>query len=346
MAPQIETQIIELKKRYPLRISRGISAGSKNVFVFAKRGGHIGIGEAAPGTGHNDDTFAEECQESILSFAQRLDRDASLDEIWRAGRTELEMPALAAIDVALWDLLAKEAGMPLHRLLGLPSTMVATSVTVGINPVEVIRERVPELLRRTNARALKVKLGSPDGIERDKENFSTAQEAAQPFGAVLRVDANGGWSLDGAGEMMKWLAERNCDYVEQPLPKGDEERLPILFRNRPLPIFVDESCHFSADIPALADRVDGVNVKLMKCGGISEALRLVATARAHGLKTMIGCMGESSIAISGGASIGALFDYIDLDSHLNLNPDPAKGLKMKSGILQLSETPGHGAELC
>jgi L-alanine-DL-glutamate epimerase-like enolase superfamily enzyme len=112
-----------------------------------------------------------------------------------------------------------------------------------------------------------------------------------------------------------------------------------------MPIFVDESCRFSPDVVKVADWVDGVNLKLMKCGGITEALRIVATARAHGLKTMIGCMSESSVAIAAGASIAALFDSIDLDSHLNLNPDPAEGASIVDGVVLPAERPGHGARL-
>jgi muconate cycloisomerase len=145
--------------------------------------------------------------------------------------------------------------------------------------------------------------------------------------------------------MMAWLAERGVDYVEQPLVEGAEDDLPLIFENRPLRIFVDESCRFSQDIPKWAHTVDGVNLKLMKCGGITEALRIVATARAFGLKTMIGCMSESSIAIAAGAALGSLFDYIDLDSHLNLNPDPAEGAPIVEGMIVPSDNPGHGGAL-
>ena len=142
--------------------------------------------------------------------------------------------------------------------------------------------------------------------------------------------------------MMAWLADRGAEYVEQPLKQGQEDALPDLFRHRPLPLFVDESVRVSGDVPALADRVDGVNLKLMKCGGITEALRIVATARACGLKTMIGCMGESSISIAAGASLSELFDHIDLDSHLNLAPDPATGAAMVDGVVLPGAVSGHG----
>jgi muconate cycloisomerase len=218
-------------------------------------------------------------------------------------------------------------------------------VTIGINPPEVIRERVPDILQRTGAKSLKIKLGCPDGIERDKENFLAAKEAAEPFAPKLRVDANGGWSVSDAKKMLAWLADRGVDYVEQPLVEGCEDALPELYDNRPIAIFVDESCRFSKDIPRVAGAVDGVNMKLMKCGGLSEALRIVATARAHGLQTMIGCMGESSVSIAAGVAISALLDHIDLDSHLNLNPDPAAGIDMIEGVVTPRDVPGHGAYL-
>ena len=118
-----------------------------------------------------------------------------------------------------------------------------------------------------------------------------------------------------------------------------------VFEKRKLPIFVDESCRLSSDIPNGATVVDGVNLKLLKCGGITEALRIVSTARAHNLQTMIGCMSESSIAIAAGASMGALFDYIDLDSHTNLKPDPANGAELVDGVVLPNEKPGHGAAM-
>ncbi len=146
--------------------------------------------------------------------------------------------------------------------------------------------------------------------------------------------------------MMAWLAGRGCDYVEQPLPRGNEDALPFLFANRPLPIFADESCHTAQDVAPLADRVDGVNLKLMKTGGITEALRLMDAALRHGLKLMIGCMGESSVAISAAAALTGVFDHVDLDSHLNLNPDPATGATLVHGVVTPPDLPGHGAWPC
>lgn len=305
----------------------------------------MGVGECAPGTGF-DETLAALAEQQITDLTRDGLEGKSIHEIWQRGRAEgVDPSALAALDIALWDLLAKKAGMPLYRLFGLSKGKVETSVTIGINPPEVIRERVPEILTRTGGKALKIKLGSPDGIETDQINFMAAKESSERFHVKLRVDANGGWNVAGARTMLRWLADRGVDYVEQPLAEGCEEALPEIFKDRPLPIFVDESCRYSTDVPKVAHTVDGVNMKLMKCGGLTEALRIVATARAHKLKTMIGCMGESSVAIAAGVAISALLDHIDLDAHLNLSNDPGEGLTMVEGVVTPPDVPGHGATL-
>ena len=336
---------IALTKRHPLAISRGVSTGSTNLFVFAESEDVTGVGEMCPGslTGAKTADAGQADLERLLAggIAGR-----SISEVWRLGRDAGVAPcALAALDIALWDLLAKRAGLPLHELLGLPKPTVRTSITVGINPPDVVREQTAEWLSETQTGILKLKLGRREGIEADQAACAAAAEAARPFGAVIRVDANGGWSLADAKKMLPWLAERGVEFVEQPLVEGAEDELPERFAGRALPIIVDESCRFAADAPGLAGAVDGVNVKLMKCGGITEAVRIVAAARACGLRTMIGCMGESSISIAAGASIGALFDYIDLDSHLNLAPDCAEGAELIGGVAVPADRPGHGGRL-
>ena len=374
---QVRFRQIHLQKRHPLRIARGVSSGSTNLFVIVEDDGVPGTGEMAPGSLTGCAT-AEEGERILRPFAAALPDDCPPREVARLGREAQIAPcALAALEMAVWDLRARQASLPLYKMLGLPARSVPTSVTIGINPVEVIRERVPEILARTGARALKIKLGSPDGIEADQLSFLAAREAtaeaarramrasagqtavsseaaqlaaagvspARGAPVALRVDANGGWNLRDARVMLRWLHQRGVDYVEQPLPYDHLEDLPELSRDRPLPIFLDESCRFASDIPAWAHLVDGVNLKLMKCGGITEALGIVATARAHGLQTMIGCMGESSIAISAGASLGALFDHIDLDSHLNLTNDPAEGAELIDGVVTPTARPGHGGRL-
>jgi len=340
---RVEFIIRTIPKKHPFAISRGVSTESRNLFAVVEDGGLKGIGEFSVGTG--DPLTPETAAEQLRAVADEGLDGLAIGEVYAKMRASgLAGATMAALDVALWDLKAKKAGMPLYDLLGLPNSQMPTSITIGINPPEVVRERVPELLG-TGCRFLKIKLGSKEGIEADKAMFEACREAAKPFGAGLRVDANGGWGLADAKHMMRWLAERGVDYVEQPLVKGTENQLPELFEGRPLPIFVDESVQFAGDVPKIASCVDGVNLKLMKCGGITEALRIVAVARALGLGTMIGCMSESSVGIAAGAAIGSLFDHIDLDSHLNLNPDPAEGLQLIEGRVTPRDVPGHGAWL-
>jgi len=343
---QIAFKTLHLKKRFPLRISRGVYTGADNLYVSLTAEGVTGWGEMAPG-GSEGAATPQAGEDALREFWHPGRGAHSIHQIWRDARdAEVPVCALAALDTALWDWFGKRCGQPLYRVFGLSNTAVPTTMTIGINPPDVIRERVPVALETTGGRLLKIKLGSPDGIEADQAMFAAVTETLASIGredAGLRVDANGGWDVDDARLMMKWLAERGVEYVEQPLAEGREDDLAALFEGRPLPIYVDESCRSSDNIPQWADAVDGVNLKLMKCGGLTEALRIVATARAHGLAVMIGCMGESTLSISAGAAIGSLFDAIDLDSHLNLTNDPCTGAVLRDGAIIPTDAPGHGA---
>ncbi|QYK56531.1 MAG: dipeptide epimerase [Fimbriimonadaceae bacterium] len=338
---EIRFQTVRLNKRFPLQISRGTSAGSENLYVYIDWDGVTGIGECAPGISEEDPPCG-----SLIEPLERLFRDHAMqgpERIWAVGH-EAGVPswALAGLDVAYWDWLAKKANLPLHRLLGLAKPTVPTSVTVGINPPDVVTFRCRDWVERFSPRFVKLKLGSPAGIEADQAAYEAAETALAGTGASLRVDANGGWNLADAKTMLKWLAGRGCDYVEQPLAAGTEDMLPELLEGRLLPVFLDESIRTSRDVVRHSASCDGVNLKLMKTGGITEAMRVIGVARAHGLQTMIGCMGESSVAIGAAASISGIIDHIDLDSHLNLEPDPATGLDWKEGMTMPSDAPGHG----
>ena len=336
---------VNLKKKHPLQISRGVHNKSQNLFIEIVKDGITAWGESAPGKTEGAKS-AEEVQAHLTRLINSGINDLSIHEVCQRSK-DLNIPAcaLAGIDIALWDLTAKKAKLPLKDLLGLPKPKVPTSITVGINPPEIVKERVEMIISNPQVRALKVKLGSPEGIEYDKLIYSQVIESTKKSNIAIRVDANGGWSLDEAKLMMKWLAERDAEYIEQPLVEGDEDKLKFLFKGRPLPIFIDESCRFAEDVANNYQHVDGVNLKLMKCGGITEALKILNVAKSHGLKTMIGCMSESSVSISAGASITGIIDYVDLDSHYNLNPDPSEGTFMIDGVTMINSLPGHGAKL-
>ncbi len=341
---------IHLEKRFALAISRGIHTGSDNLFVSVTCQNITGWGEICPGKSEGEDS-AQSAQDRLENFLSNdldpsVSRPLSVQQIHQCGvRHGLPRCVLAGLDIALWDWLGKKAGLPLYQLLGLGRPRTPTSLTIGINPPEIVRERIQLLLEDPTIRFLKIKLGSPEGIEADQAAFAQVLDSTRNVRIGLRVDANGGWNTNDALFMMKWLAERNTDYIEQPLPEGQEEDLPGLFRNRPLPVYVDESCRVSSDIKSWWQYVDGINLKLMKCGGITEALRIIAVARAYGLKTMIGCMSESSMSISAGAAICGLLDQVDLDSHLNLAPDPCSGAAWVDGVIMPNDLPGHGARI-
>ncbi len=351
----ITSERITLEKLIPLRISRGVSGNATNLFVTIEHEGIVGLGELGPNSISGDKAHTGEADVESLRAPLSPLSPGELDRV-ESVLSELKSAAVgfggvggggavkAAIEMACHDWLGKKLGVPVWQLYGLDLTRtVETSVTVGIQSPEEAASQTLDWHTRTGARVLKIKLGSPEGIEADQAMFAAIQEAARSYArpAIFRVDANGGWSVADAQKMIPWLAERGVEYVEQPLEQGNEEGLAAL-RPAPIPIFLDETIRVASDVPKVAGVIDGVNVKLMKCGGLREALRIVVVAKAHGLHTMLGCMGESSLAITAGAQIGAAFDHLDLDSHLNLKNDPFVGADWKDGKVLPTDAPGLG----
>ncbi len=342
---KISVARMSLVKRHALTISRGTNQGSENLIVTVEHEGVSGIGEMAPASGgvapdtaENAERFLASLQESCQTLTPwELQR---WEQIWNAEpRSD---GACAALDMAIHDWIGKRLNVPLWRLFGHDrARIVPTSVTIGINPPEIVREILPEIVARTHARILKVKLGNPQGIEADKAMFAAAQEVCVPE-VAWRVDANGGWTVEGAQQMIRWLAARSVEFVEQPLPRGQERDLPAIHQDSPLPLFVDESVYRASDIPPLAPYIEGVNLKLMKSGGIREAIRIIHTARACNIQVMIGCMSESALAITAAAQISPLVDMLDLDSHLNLTNDPFIGAAWQDGRVLPNDLPGLG----
>ncbi|HLO99739.1 MAG TPA: enolase C-terminal domain-like protein, partial [Fimbriimonas sp.] len=257
MPLQFNSEIRTLNKLFPLTISRGTTAQSDNLYVFLSDGEHTGVGELSPATGKS--WTAQRGQEQLTSFFTQsglFKQVPAPHDVWQAmADANIDPPAMAALDIALWDLMAKRAKMPLHQYLGLPFRAVPTSVTIGLNPPEVTTERVPKILENSKAKCLKIKLGSPKGIEYDKSHFLAAKAASTPYGSILRVDANGGWSVADAIHMTQWLAQQGVDYVEQPLVEGGEGGLAEVSQHSPLPIYIDESIKFASDVPKWANSV-------------------------------------------------------------------------------------------
>ena len=249
-----------------------------------------------------------------------------------------------AIDTALYDWLGKKVNLPLWQLWGLDrSRIVPISVTVGINSPTAAVARARNWQETIDFKILKVKLGNPDGIQADRAMLAAIKTA---FPHVrLTVDANGGWSLNDAIYMSDWLAELGVEYIEQPLAVGEEAKLATLSEHSPLPIFVDESCFTSADIPLLAPAIAGVNLKIMKTGGLTEAMQAIQVAKACGLKVMFGCYSDSSLANTAMSHLAPLADYLDLDSHLNLIDDPFQGATVVEGCILPNNKAGLGVEL-
>ena len=203
---KIQYHKVLLKKRFPLKISRGVKGDTYNVFVSVEKDGSTGWGEAAPGKNENADT-----PEKVIEALQRLVATGleglSIYAIEQRARA-LNIPhcAYAGLDIALWDWTAKKAQLPLYQLLGFPKPTQPTSVTIGINPPEVVKERVPLLLDGTTVQSLKIKLGAPEGLEADKAMFEQVVKSCANYTVKIRVDANGGWDLENAIHMSQWLA--------------------------------------------------------------------------------------------------------------------------------------------
>jgi L-alanine-DL-glutamate epimerase-like enolase superfamily enzyme len=244
--------------------------------------------------------------------------------------------ARVALSAALHDLVGKKLGVPVWKLWGLsPTTAPKSSFTIGIDDLDVMRDKVREAAAYP---ILKIKVGT----ERDFEILTMIREEAPD--KIIRVDANTGWSAKQAIAAMPILADFGVEFVEQPLPAHDLAGLKLVRDNSPLPIIADESVETAADVARLAGVVDGVNIKLSKCGSLREAIRIVHAARAHNMSVMLGCMIESTLGIAAAIQLTPLVDYADLDGAALLASDPFTGPGLEEdGTLRFNiDEPGLG----
>ncbi|HEX8822559.1 MAG TPA: dipeptide epimerase [Archangium sp.] len=336
MPLSLKVRTVELPLRHAWTISRGTSTSKRNVLVEVHDGELVGRGEAAPNVRYGES--AETVTEALEKLAPVLDGDPRHFRVL-SERIEAALSgnsaAKAALDIALYDLAGKRLGAPLHRMLGLdPARMPVTSFSIGIDDPETMAQKVREAAPYPS---LKIKLG--------------AQSVREMFGAVrsatpktLRVDANEAWSPEEALKHIEWMATQGVELVEQPLPAADVEGAKWLRQRSPLPLVADEAVMMAADVPKLAEGYHGINVKLQKCGGIREALRLIETARSCGLKVMLGCMVETSLGIAAAAQLGPLVDWLDLDGNLLISADPFRGHPVVDGRILLGDGHGLGVE--
>lgn len=249
--------------------------------------------------------------------------------------------ALCAFDVALHDLLARRLGVPLARLLGTDADRAPkTSYTVAIAPLDEMQSRAREAIRAGHE-VLKIKVGAKDG----PRTPDIARAVREVHSGTLILDANGAWSFDEARRELSDLEAFDLEFVEQPLPRGTPELLGTLRRESGVPLFADEDVLDSSDLDRLPPELDGINIKLMKAGGLTEAIHMIGRARQEGWRLMLGCMIESSVGISAAAHLAGAFDYCDLDGALLLANDPAEGALIRPDGVTLKREPGHGARL-
>ncbi|MFB6090600.1 MAG: dipeptide epimerase [Halobellus sp.] len=321
-------------------ISRGTQTEAENVVVRIRdEAGNEGVGAAAP-VGHYGETPAtvEAVLPDLLEVVEDIGDPHAIVRIERERRAVVaDNPAAhAAVDVALHDLAAKRLGVPLYRQWGLdPETVPKTSFTIGLGSTERMREKTRAAVE-DGYDVLKVKLGT----DRDREIVAAVREEAPD--ARIRVDANEAWTPREALDTIEALTAHDVEFVEQPVPASDPEGLRFVYERSPLPIAADESCVRLPDVPAVADRADIANVKLMKCGGLAEARRMVHAAHAHGLEVMLGCMIETDASIAAACNLAPLVDHADLDGALLLGDDEYAGVPIEGSEIRLAALEDRG----
>jgi L-alanine-DL-glutamate epimerase-like enolase superfamily enzyme len=331
---RLRLETLGLRLKHSFTISRSSSTSKTNVLVRATAGDHEGLGEASHTTRYGQDTAT--VRDALERALPELDGRETSPRALRERVLRLALPSGArmGLSIALADLEARMAGVPLHALLGVPAPVpLVTSFTVGLDTREAMVAKAREAACFP---VLKVKAGRPDDLD-----LVAAVRAVHP--GTLRVDANEGWTPDEAPGRIAALARMSVELVEQPIAAGQLEHLARIVRSSPIPILVDEDLVTGDELPGLAGRVAGVNVKLMKCGSLERAVEIMVRARSLGLKVMIGCMIESSVAVTAAAHLLALADFADLDGNLLVTNDPFRGVAVEGGRLVVpADRPGLG----
>ena len=325
----------DLRLKHTFTISRSSRDIEPSVIVKLEHRGIVGYGEAAPSERYG------ETSQTVVDFLHRVDL-AQFDDPLRIDEILTfisriapgNASAKASIDIALHDWIGKSLHLPLWKIWGLDDRATpTTSFTIGIDALDIIQQKVREAEQYP---ILKVKVGTPA----DEQIVKSIRQVTDK---VLRVDANEGWkSKEEARDKILWLEDQGVEFVEQPMPAAQLNDIAWLRKQVHIPLVADESVMKLQDIPMIADAFDGINIKLMKSAGLRSALRMIHTAKAFGMKVMLGCMIESSVAISAAAQLSPLADYADLDGHVLITNDPFDGVKIDRGKLILNSNDGIG----
>ena len=335
MPLRLAFDVVTIHTRHPFIIARGGRSEYQVVWVrVVDRDGTEGWGEAYPSS------YYGESLEGVQAALRRVARELPADPFDLEG-AERQLARLipesaatrAALSEAYHDLVGKRLGVPLWSLWGLDAKKTPqSSFTIGIDEPDAMRLKVAEAAAYP---VLKIKLGT----DRDEAILKTIRDATDK---PIRVDANAAWDQAKALRMLPILKDYGVELLEQPLPPEDLDGLAVVSAASDIPVVVDESCLVATDIPKLVGKADGINIKLAKCGSLREALRMIATARAHGMKVMVGCMIETSIAITAAAHFTPLVDFADLDGAALTVDDPFAGATIDGGRIRLPDAPGLG----
>lgn len=329
----------ELQLRHTFTVSSHSRKTTPDVQVKLEYEGFTGYGEASM------PPYLGQSVETVCAFLSKVDLAQfndpfQLDNIlaYVDSLSPGDSAAKAAVDIALHDLVGKLLGQPWWRLWGLdPAKTPDTTFTIGIDTPDVVRQKTRECADRFNI--LKVKVG----LDNDKEMISTIREITD---LPLAVDANQGWKdREQALDEIHWLKENGVVMVEQPMAKERLDDNAWITERSPLPIFADEAIQRLADIPSIKGAYHGINIKLMKCTGMREAWKMLNYARAEGMKVMVGCMTETSCAVSAAAQLSPAVDFADLDGNLLITNDLYSGMEVVKGKITLSDRPGIGIVL-
>jgi len=324
-----------LQLRHVFTLASGSRTTTPVVLTQLECDGFTGYGEASM------PPYLGESHESVLKFLGQVNMEQFNDPFLIEDIIDYidniapgNYAAKASIDIALHDLTGKILGEPWYRLWGLdPSRTPYTSFTIGIDNAEVVKQKVAEA---EPYKILKVKLG----LGNDREMIETIRTVSEK---PICVDVNQGWKdKNYALEMAHWLKDQNVVFLEQPMPKTQTDDIAWLTQNAPLPVIADEAVQTTADLFKVKDIYSGINIKLMKCGGMNAAHKMALMAREMGMKVMIGCMTETSCAISAAAQVSPLVDWADLDGNLLISNDVYDGVTVEDGKIILKERPGIG----